>query len=124
MFNRRRNRKFARLNAHCLLKYKGADNKPILSFVRNISAGGALFHYKENISVGSIVELTINFPGYPKPIETQAKVLRVKALKKINGFFVAVKFIKIEDEARDFINAKILNMYKAQKKNLGEDEGY
>lgn len=120
MFKKRRNRKFTRINTHCLLKYKGSGNEPTLSFVRNIGAGGALFHCKEKIPVGSIVELTINFIGYPKPIETKAKVLRVKALKKISGFFVAVEFIKIENKARDFINAKILDMYKTQGKDWGE----
>ena len=95
-----------------------------MSFIRDISAGGVLFHSKQDIPVGSILELTINFSPSPRSIKTRAKVLRVKLLKKVEGVDMAVEFINIDNKDKNLINHKILEIYKAQGKNLAEGQGY
>jgi len=124
MFRKPKRREFARFNTHFLLKYKGIGGKPILSFIRNISAGGALFHCKEEIPVGAVIELSISFPPSPEPIKVLAKVLRVKQLKTVAGFYIGVKFINIGDKAKELINQKILEMDKPPGKDAEEGKEY
>jgi len=124
MFRKPKRREFARLNTHCLLKYKGLSGKEVLSFIRNISAGGALFHCKEELAVGAVIELGISFSGSPQPIKVLAKVLRVKRLKTVGGFYVGVEFVNIGDKDRELINQKILDIYKGQGKDKEEGKKY
>jgi c-di-GMP-binding flagellar brake protein YcgR len=100
-------RKFVRLKAHHLLKYKLMDKEEALSFARNISAGGVLFHAEEFIPEGSMVELLVNFPSYPGPIKAVAKVVRVVPLPKVGGFDIGAEFVNIEEKAREYMNQKI-----------------
>jgi len=106
-------RQFLRLGAHHLLKYKMLDEggkEGILSFVRNISAGGVLFHSNEHIKPGSILELDISFPPSPDSIKIKAKVLRSSRLKAMGGFDVAVQFLSLNENIKKFINRKIENI--------------
>jgi len=103
-------RKFVRLNLHCLLKYEKLQGQQVLSFVRNISAGGVLFHSQEELPVGATMRLKLNFLNHPEPISVIAKVLRVNPLKKLGGFDIAVEFINIEEKDRDFINKQLLEI--------------
>jgi c-di-GMP-binding flagellar brake protein YcgR len=101
-------RKYVRLTAHHLLKYKVIGREKTLSFARNISAGGVLFHTEDYIQPGSIVELTINFPSYPEPVRAVSKVIRAIPLTKLGGFEIGAEFIDINGEAKEFIEKKIL----------------
>lgn len=101
---------------HHLVKCKSIGGKKELSFAKNISAGGLLFYVRKEIAPGSLVELDINVLSYSHPIKAVAKVTRVKTMKKTNGFNIAVEFINIDDADRDFINKKIANVFKRQKK--------
>ena len=105
-------RKYIRLDAHHLLKYRKVGKEEALSFVRNISAGGVLFIAKENIPLGDVVELEINFPGFPHPIKASAKVVWIKELKELGGFETGAEFINVEEDAREFINKKITTVTK------------
>ena len=95
-------RKFIRLKAHHLLKYRVAGKgEEELSFVRitvknvNICAG-ALFVAKEDIPCDSTVELEINFPQHPHSIKVVSRVVRSRALKKMGGFEVGVEFVNVD----------------------------
>ena len=100
-------RRFIRLSAHHLLKYKLINREKELSFARNISAGGVLFHAKNDIAPGEMVELEINFPGYPTPVKAVSKVVRSEKDEKGGGYYVAAEFVNIEESARDYVNKKI-----------------
>ena len=106
-FENENRRKYIRVSAHHLLKYKLAEKKEEMSFGRNISAGGVLFFAKEDLPAGAVVELKINFPQYPHPIEATAKIVRTKTLKGAEGFEVAAEFIHVDEDAKDFINKRI-----------------
>ena len=109
-------REFIRLPAHHLIKYRVLEKEKAFSFARNISAGGILFYCKENIPVGSIVEVVINFPGRSEPIKVLSKVSRMKPLRKTGGFEAAARFINIDKDTQDFINNKILKVFREIKK--------
>lgn len=121
MFSKNK-RQFLRLSAHHLLKYKvlGAEGKEgMLSFVRNISAGGVLFHSNEYIKPGSTLELDINFPPSPESIKIKAKVLRSRELKGVGGFDVAVQFINLDEDIKKYIDGKIGNIvYKTKEDDM------
>ena len=99
-------RKYIRLEKHYLLKYKVLDKAAEMSFVRNISATGVLFYCKKQLRRGDMVELQINFPGYPKPVKGVAEVMRVNALKKMGGFEIGVQFVNVDEDAKKFIEKK------------------
>jgi hypothetical protein len=109
-------RKYERLPVHHLLKYKiiGEEaTEGVLSFVRNISAGGVLFHSDEALPTDKVieVEVLINFPMRPQPIKVLAKVLRSRPLHKIGGYDVAIEFLDLSDLEREFITKKIADVY-------------
>ena len=104
-------RKFIRLKAHHLLKYRVAGKgEEELSFVRNISAGGALFVAKEDIPCDSTVELEINFPQHPHSIKVVSRVVRSRALKKMGGFEVGVEFVNVDENDKEFLKKKIASI--------------
>jgi hypothetical protein len=113
-------RKFARLDKHYIIKYKTPDKGVITSFGRDLSAGGVRFHSKEEIKPGSIVEMTMNLPPFPRPIKAELKIAFARPLKKLGGFNIGAEFVKIDDEARDFIE-KITPGGKKQKKEKEEE---
>ena len=110
MFKKIRRRKFPRVAQHYLLQYKVISKDKVLAFARDLSAGGVLFHSKEELPVGGTVELWFNLPFHPEPIKAVAKILRVKPLQKIGGFDVAVEFINIEEKHMHLLNNKIITV--------------
>ncbi|MDD5583760.1 MAG: PilZ domain-containing protein [Candidatus Omnitrophica bacterium] len=116
-------RKFTRLQVYHLLKYK-IIKKPeeirTLSFVRNISAGGALFFTQEYIPLESVVDLEMVFPSHEASVTIRAKVVRVNFIKKMEGFEVGVEFLEVDQKVRDFINKKILGIYQKEKEKGGK----
>jgi len=115
-------RKFIRLSAHHLLKYKVLEKEEKLSFARNISAGGVLFYCKEQLPAGSTVELEVNFPQYPHPIKVVAKVIRAMELKKMGGYEIGAEFINVEEGAKNFIDEKIKAVSKEVKGEVNKTE--
>ncbi len=109
---KKQKRKYTRFKGHYLIKYKVIDKKKVLSFSRNIGAGGLLFHSRERIPLKANIELIINYLPYPTPIKIIAEVVRIKSLPKIEGFDIAVQFINIKEKDREFINKRILSMPK------------
>ncbi|MCF7916295.1 MAG: PilZ domain-containing protein [Candidatus Omnitrophica bacterium] len=113
-------RRYLRIKAYHLLKYrlieKGKKEVDI-SFAKNLGAGGVFFRSPEKIPKGAKIELKINVPPYPKPINTIAKVLRVKPLKKKKEFDVAAEFVNIEESAQLFIQEKIAVAEEKRKKD-------
>ena len=115
-------RRFIRLKAHHLLKYRVADKEEVsklLSFARNISAGGVLFYADKEVAPGNLVELEISFPEHPRPMKTVARVVRATPMEKIGGFEMGAEFINIDEADRKFIDEKIKSVYKYTEKEGG-----
>jgi c-di-GMP-binding flagellar brake protein YcgR len=118
----KKRRKFNRISAHHLVKYKRIedDSQPMLSFARNLSAGGVLLYASEPGVIGDRLQVTINFPGAEKPIVAEGKVLRSKQLKKIGGYEIGVEFINIDEKEFELMKNKIdadMAHVKGGKKN-------
>lgn len=121
-------RKFIRLKAYHLAKYKSLSSKdshqkPTLASIKDIGAGGICLRTKEAIPVATVIELQIKFPALDTPISTVAKIVWIKQLKKYKIYEVGAQFIEIAESARKLIDeqAKIINeqIKKDEKESVG-----
>jgi len=75
-----------------------------LSITKNISAGGLLFVSDEPLTVGSILELTIELPDGEGPIESLVRVVRAEQADTQDTFDTAVCFLDITGAQRSRLN--------------------
>jgi len=119
-------RQFIRLSAYHLAKYKPLSFQkeeaiPVITTIRDISAGGICLRTEEYLPVSSMLELKINFPAQTTPIFTLVKVVWIK--KRANGRYyeVGAQFAEIEESARRFINDHIAMVNKTIASQKEED---
>ncbi len=75
--------------------------------VKNMSAGGALFRYPEDLGVNSSLELKIGISQSTPVINCDAKVIRVDRPLPNSMFRISTEFTEIEEQGRDMIDATI-----------------
>ncbi|MBP7087704.1 MAG: PilZ domain-containing protein [Candidatus Omnitrophica bacterium] len=103
-------RVFIRIKSHHLVKYKIIDDsQKVLSFARNISAGGILFYSEKKLPLNSTIEIKINIPPKPTPLNVVGKIVRVHPLKKIGGYEIGLEFVHIDEEDRNLIEKLVLS---------------
>jgi len=73
----------------------------------DLSAGGALFIYDQQLEVGSMLDLKINFPAFENPITCNAKVVRVEQLKHSAFYHIAIMFTDIKDNEKEILNSAV-----------------
>jgi len=110
-------RKFIRLKAYHLAKYKPLPPKEphavsTLASIKDIGGGGICLRTKEHIPLSSIIELQIKFPAIDTPIFTVVKVVWVKQLKKYKLYEIGAQFIEIEESVRKFIDEQAKSVYE------------
>lgn len=101
-------RKYKRIDCYCLIRYRILNGPSLylenITSIRNISGGGLLFKSRELLSIGTELEIKINFVALAKPILVLAKVVRFEADKKTKGSYrVGVVFTSIKDQDRKAI---------------------
>ena len=69
----------------------------------NLGAGGILLNYDRKIEPGSLLDLKINFPGTPDPIECTGRVRRVEKSKRSSKTRIATEFVDIDENTRKHI---------------------
>jgi hypothetical protein len=116
-------RRFVRLSVHHLAKYKLINDVTrsqtwVNARVFNMSAGGCCLLADESLSVGTVLEIAINFPHIDQPISTLAKIVWSKPPLKSNFYKCGVEFIQISDEMRQAIDGRIKSVYKEIDRNL------
>jgi c-di-GMP-binding flagellar brake protein YcgR len=113
-------RKFIRLRAYHLAKYKvlsAAEGKILSSFavIKDIGAGGACLKIEEKLPADTRLELRINFPNLSTPICTLAKVSWVRQIGKGRRYYIGVQFIEIEETVRKLIDEHIRFVYNKMR---------
>ena len=100
-------RKFLRLKAYHLVKYKLITGIPTSKFLpaslRDICVGGAYMRTDIKLPVSGTVELMISFPGFENPLKITSKIVWEKP-KKIgpNNFFdYGLEFLGLDDSLRN-----------------------
>ncbi len=107
----RESRLFMRLNFEATLHFKRFRPSAVeqeelarfeeLSITKNLSAGGLLFVANEQFSIGDILQLKIELPDGPEPVECLGKVVRIESGRSGGGLYsIAVCFLDITGAQR------------------------
>jgi c-di-GMP-binding flagellar brake protein YcgR len=108
-----------------MLKYQTglSGQMPQLTNVKDISAGGLRFLTKVPIDEGATVRLAILIPSFEKPIESEARVVRVECVQKGREelYSISVKFDKIESAECKALDEFIHELTKENKKSFFVD---
>ena len=118
-------RKFLRLRAYHLAKYKllvarEAHLHFTLASIKDLSGGGICLRTKEKVPVPSMIELQIKFPSLDTPIYTVAKVLWVKQIKRHKIYEIGTQFVEIEESMRRIIDSQAKFVEERVKKAKAE----
>ena len=73
------------------------ENKWDMVFLKNLSAGGALFSYDKEVKMGQLLEFIINFPRNRGPIKCEAMVLRIENSPNAFANRIAACFTDIKE---------------------------
>ncbi len=76
--------------------------------VKNMSAGGALFRYPEDLGANSNLELKIGISQTTPVINCDAKIIRVDRPQPHSMFRIVTEFTEIEEQERKMIDATIV----------------
>jgi diguanylate cyclase (GGDEF)-like protein len=102
---------FKRVNASIMGRLAVVSDTGDIFEVQDISEGGLLFRFDKPISLGTILNLSLNLPGRKTPIRCKAKVRRVEELQKDKQYNIGVQIIQIRESERKsmkrFIKSKI-----------------
>jgi len=78
--------------------------------VRNLSAGGILFAYPENLDIDSNLDLKIDISQSTLTINCVGKIIRIDRPQPNSMFQIATEFTEIEDQEKEMISTTIDNV--------------
>ena len=107
-------RKFKRVQAHSLVKFQVAEKwggvEPYISNVKDISAGGLRFWSADFFPEGTLLRVSTWVPALEKPLDALARVVRARAGKNTDSYYISVRFIEVEQELQTALNAFVENL--------------
>ncbi len=107
-------RKFFRLRAYHLMRYKilkdGCPTVFVPASVKDIGGGGIRFLVEERIPLNTLVELRINFPSLSTPIFTLAKIAWSKQVAKSQRYLLGAQFMQIDPLVQLCIEHKVVSV--------------
>jgi len=115
-------RRYKRIRKNFVAKFRlkcdrsgieSAENWEMVT-THDLSAGGVLFNYDKEISVGSLVDMFINFPQVKTPINCVGKILRIGRSNPLSLLKIAANFIDIKEEDKQEINRAAEEFYSKQ----------
>ncbi len=109
-------RKYQRIEKPYIVRFrvKADENQRVttsnwdLVAVKNMSAGGALFRYPEDLGANSNLELKIGISQTTPVINCDAKIIRVDRPQPNSMFRIVTEFTEIEEQERKMIDATIV----------------
>lgn len=120
----REKRKYKRLSAYHLVKYRLLSDQPkdadfMLASVKDIGAGGVCLESDSLLTVSALVELKINLPSFSLPVFALAKVVRVKPGNRAGLFEYGLQFLKIDESAQAAIDIQATSSQNKLPKTAG-----
>lgn len=111
-FKKEEKRRFKRVPAHFLMRFSipGENEEPVLSFIRNISAGGVLFFSEKKIIPGTLIKMTINVPsatGEPIKVRSISRTIYSAKLRGLDGYNIGAEFAEIDPGDREILLKKL-----------------
>lgn len=110
MLRKKEKRKYPRLNAYHLVKYRlisSPQAELVTASIKDISGGGFCLRTEEGLPVSTGIQLFINFPQFSQPIPSLAKVVWIKKLGKSKRYELGLQFLEIEEVLRQEITKRI-----------------
>ncbi len=89
--------------------------------VKNLSAGGIIFNsYNENLEIGTLLDLKIDFIKSIPTINCIGRVIRIEESRLNSMFRIATEFTEIDELKREMINTTVEAILRkeAKKKNF------
>lgn len=109
-------RRYKRFRADFLVKYQiSGKGEARITNARDIGAGGLRFWADEKIPESAVMNVSVYLPPLERTVEAVAQVLRTRKVPKGFLYYVAVRFLDLNQEDREAIN-KFAD-------NLSQDEG-
>ena len=115
MLEKNEKRKHTRLGVYHLVKYRlvsELDKGEFLTSIKDISDGGLCLRTNEKLPISSMIQLYINFPSFPKPVSSLAKVVWVNQVGKMNKYDTGIQFSDIEEALRSEIARRVESVIK------------
>ncbi len=75
--------------------------------VKNLSAGGILFTYHENLGIDSNLDLKIGISLSTPTINCVGRIIRIDRSQSHSLFRIATEFTEIEDQVKEMISTTI-----------------
>ena len=72
--------------------------------LHNLSAGGTFFVYKEDLGIGTLLELEIDVSKSTPPINCVGKTIRSDTLQPASTFCITTRFTDIREQGKQLIN--------------------
>lgn len=95
-------RRFKRMHAHSLVKYQAAESygskEPLLSNVKDISAGGMRFWSESFFPEGTLLRVSVWIPVLDKPFDALARVVRTRTAFGSGIYYLSLRFIEVNQE--------------------------
>jgi c-di-GMP-binding flagellar brake protein YcgR len=112
LFKKEERRRYKRIPAHFLIKFSipGENEDLVLSFIRNISAGGVLFFSEKKINPGTLIKMTINVPsatGEPINVRSISRTIYAAKLRGLDGYNIGAEFAEIDPQDREALLTKL-----------------
>lgn len=101
----RNSRRYKRFRAHFLVKYQlSTKGETRITNAKDVSAGGLCFWSTERILESSLLRVSIYLPPLERTVDALVQVLRVRKVKKVLLYSVAVNFLDLDRKDREAIN--------------------
>ncbi len=75
--------------------------------VKNLSAGGMLFDYNNNLELYSLLDLKIDISRSTPTINCVGKIIRIEKLQPTSLFRIEIKFTDIGEQEKELISKAI-----------------
>ena len=100
------------------MREKGGSVEWDMVTTKNLGAGGVLLNHNRMPSVGSLVEMEINFPAIAESVDCTGKVKRIEQDADSPIIRFATVFTEIEAKTKGAINVTAEKLYLRKPKRI------
>ncbi len=105
-YNAVNSRRYKRLKADYLIKFQlpGRDGEPMVSNIKDISAGGVKFWTDQVLPEDGLIQLSVLLPPLDRELKALGRIVRVRPAKDLPLEYVAVNFLELNLDAQAALN--------------------
>lgn len=119
-------RRYERIKKHFVVRFRIKPGQPQsgsltgwnIVTLQDLGAGGILFNYDQEIEVGTLIDLKINFPPLRTPIDCVARVVRVEKPPLPPIVRIAAVFVNIGKKEKGLVEKAAEEFYSRKSKQI------